>query len=290
MNKAKSNQQNALRSTGPRTAEGKRRSSRNSTKSGIYSVSPVLEGLESSAEWESFRSSLVACVSPLGQMEEIFAERIALNAWRLRRIIRFETATIAHELKKCWEVVERIEESSSWKTGVLDAIIHFDQAAESAKFDADEVELILWQAFASSSEEAGRFELEVAFESYWESQSGEEIWPKAQIRQAILERAELIHSDLLEFLKKMKSDAKDAQDTYLEELAEAKSKAQQKACMSLVLTEELLERAHRSESHLSRQLRADLHELQRLRFAKLGVVTGLAPTPHVKLEDYQGQA
>ncbi len=264
MNKAESNQQNALRSTGPRTAEGKRRSSRNSTKSGVYSVSPVLEGLESSAEWEGFRSSLLACLSPLGKLEEIFAERIALNAWRLRRIIRFETATITHELKKCWEVVERIEETSSWKTGVGDAISHFDQAAESAKFEADEVELILWQAFASSSEETERFELEVAFESYWESQRGEATWTKAQIRQPILERAKLTSAHLFEFLKKMKSDAKEAKDTYLEELAQARSKAQEKAYMTLVLSEELLDRSHRSESHLSRHLRNDLHELQRL--------------------------
>jgi len=83
------NRKNSQQSTGPRTADGKARSSRNSTVHGLTGKSPILPG-EDPADLlelaESYRDSL----KPNGQVEEDLVERMAIATYRLRRIVRIE--------------------------------------------------------------------------------------------------------------------------------------------------------------------------------------------------------
>jgi len=81
---------NASKSTGPKTARGKAASSRNAVKHGVLSIAPVLPGVESREEWEEHRAGIVASLAPVGYFENLIAERIALLAWRLRRVVRYE--------------------------------------------------------------------------------------------------------------------------------------------------------------------------------------------------------
>ena len=85
------NQANARRSTGPRTAEGKAASARNSTSHGLSSQDfVILPGQE--AEFEEFISSLRHEIAPVGALElELFAY-CAHAAWTLRRCRRAEVA------------------------------------------------------------------------------------------------------------------------------------------------------------------------------------------------------
>src|SRR5262245_16802427 len=92
---AEANRCNALASTGPKTAEGKATSSRNALRHGLASVLAVVEGLERAEDWEAHRDGIVAGLAPVGALEVTFAERVALCAWRLRRVARYETAMIA---------------------------------------------------------------------------------------------------------------------------------------------------------------------------------------------------
>lgn len=64
--KALANRRNALKSTGPRTAAGKARSSRNATKHGFDSSGIVIRGFECRDEWEAHREGIVASFSPDG--------------------------------------------------------------------------------------------------------------------------------------------------------------------------------------------------------------------------------
>ena len=84
------NRQNAQHSTGPRTAEGKAASSRNNTRHGLRSTSPVLPRLESIEAWEQHRTSTIASLAPETAIEEALAERVALILWRLNRVVRYE--------------------------------------------------------------------------------------------------------------------------------------------------------------------------------------------------------
>src|SRR5215208_5551216 len=45
---------------------------------GLYSATPVIQGLESPAAWEQHRDSTTANCAPVGQVEAGLAERVAL--------------------------------------------------------------------------------------------------------------------------------------------------------------------------------------------------------------------
>ena len=85
------NRQNAQRSTGPRTADGKARVASNALKHGLTGKQIVLPG-EDPAEFDSFRSDLIADLAPQGALEEILAEKIVADVWRLRRVPQLEAA------------------------------------------------------------------------------------------------------------------------------------------------------------------------------------------------------
>lgn len=81
------------RMTGPRTAHGKRRSSRNAVKHGIFSKLVVIKG-ESRAEFDAFLKELQESLRPVGALEHLLVEKLALLAWRYRRMVIAEGAEI----------------------------------------------------------------------------------------------------------------------------------------------------------------------------------------------------
>jgi hypothetical protein len=81
------------RATGPRTTHGKERSKRNALKHGIFSRVALLKD-ESRAELDVLLAGLRDNLQPEGTLEEMLVEKLALSAWRLRRLITAETAEI----------------------------------------------------------------------------------------------------------------------------------------------------------------------------------------------------
>jgi hypothetical protein len=77
----------STRSGGPRTNEGKAITRLNATKSGIYSVTPIVPAFERESEWQAHHAGVFADLQPEGYMQEIIAERIAIKSWRLRRLV-----------------------------------------------------------------------------------------------------------------------------------------------------------------------------------------------------------
>lgn len=89
--KVEANRANAQRSTGPRTPEGKRSSSRNATRHGLLSRQPLLDG-EDRAEYEALLARLLDELAPASVHEELLVDDIAGLVWRLRRLSRVEAA------------------------------------------------------------------------------------------------------------------------------------------------------------------------------------------------------
>ncbi|MGH9815689.1 MAG: hypothetical protein ACRD6I_06385, partial [Candidatus Acidiferrales bacterium] len=81
------------RMTGPRTAHGKRRSSRNAVKHGIFSKVAVIKG-EAQAEFNSLLRGLRESLRPVGALEQLLVEKLASLAWRYRRMVIAEGAEI----------------------------------------------------------------------------------------------------------------------------------------------------------------------------------------------------
>jgi len=85
------NRRNALRSTGPKTPEGKARSALNALQHGIRSSLAVIPG-ESLEDFETLYDAIRADFQPADSMDEILVRQIASTEWRLQRIQRAEAA------------------------------------------------------------------------------------------------------------------------------------------------------------------------------------------------------
>ena len=87
------NRRNALKSTGPRTPEGKARSSQNSTIHGLFSEYAVVIG-ESKRRFNAFSRELLESLDASGPLEDFLAHSIVCSLWRLARIFRIEREMI----------------------------------------------------------------------------------------------------------------------------------------------------------------------------------------------------
>ncbi len=91
------NRRNAQLSTGPRTEEGKSRSRQNALKHGILASAVLIttgEGVEDPAEFNDLLSALTRDLAPVGTLEEILVEKIAICCWRQKRALRCEVGML----------------------------------------------------------------------------------------------------------------------------------------------------------------------------------------------------
>ena len=88
------NRENAQRSTGPSSLEGKQASSRNAIRHGLSGTQIIIPG-EDPAAYEQLRRELHRSHAPKNEAERILVDQIAANAWRLMRAQRVETAFLA---------------------------------------------------------------------------------------------------------------------------------------------------------------------------------------------------
>ena len=100
------NRRNALKSTGPRTPEGRARSSRNALKHGLASEHAVLD-TEDRKLFDQLLSSYRADLQPDGPLESDLVDQIAIAAWRLRRFRKFETGYFNMRLTELRDSVPR---------------------------------------------------------------------------------------------------------------------------------------------------------------------------------------
>ena len=91
--RTKANKQNAMQSTGPRTAAGKAASSSNAVQHGILSRHLILPG-ESRDEFDVLLQQLMTEQQPVGTLEQALVERMAVALWHRRRLVAAESAQL----------------------------------------------------------------------------------------------------------------------------------------------------------------------------------------------------
>lgn len=98
----RSNRANAQLSTGPRTDRGKKWSRRNALKHGILSSALLLPepGTEDEDLYRQMLCRLRCDRAPVGQLEEMMVEKIAVSWWRLHRALRFEAQVIESKARE----------------------------------------------------------------------------------------------------------------------------------------------------------------------------------------------
>lgn len=95
--KAAANRRNAQLSTGPSTEKGKSRSRRNALKHGILASALLItkgEGAEDGAEFVRFLDALNRDYAPVGALEEVLVQKIAVCWWREKRALPCEVALV----------------------------------------------------------------------------------------------------------------------------------------------------------------------------------------------------
>ena len=88
------NQQNAQKSSGPKSADGKAVTSRNATRHGLLSARLFLQD-EKPQEFQQLFDELAGTFNPSGIMEMVLLEKIAVAIWKQRRIVAAETGAIS---------------------------------------------------------------------------------------------------------------------------------------------------------------------------------------------------
>lgn len=108
--KIEANRKNALKSTGPKSAEGKRKASKNNLKHGIFAKEIVIDsgdGKESMAEFEEFLEVVRNDFAPKRSDHVMLVDEIAINYWRPRRVRKYEMGETRKQLN-----------SVAWNEGV----------------------------------------------------------------------------------------------------------------------------------------------------------------------------
>ena len=83
---------------GPNTEDGKSRSSRNSTKHGIYSPTVVLPS-ESEFEFNALKQQLIGENSPRGTVQLMLVHDLAVLVWKKRRLESLECRMISSRIE-----------------------------------------------------------------------------------------------------------------------------------------------------------------------------------------------
>jgi hypothetical protein len=117
------NRANAQSSTGPVTAEGKLRCSRNAVTSGLFSKGDFVP-LEDRDIYAEFCAALEADLAPEGAIEHILAAEIVHAAWRLRRCSEVEALAHAHDSDPSRTAEQSIERARASAHRIFNRSLH----------------------------------------------------------------------------------------------------------------------------------------------------------------------
>jgi len=298
--RANANRQNALKSTGPRTVEGKRRSSLNAIKHGALSKAPVLSHVESAEEWHAHREALVEALQPANHLEDILVERIALQSWRLVRVARYE----AERLSQKQESVDRdVNEhwllyrgSLGWHNQTLEEAEFGREAQTHTRrfIDAvrhDELDTVESETSSWAVHEVGR----ASGVRDWEELclSGEEVlcelteypWSGWQAWESIQAVSSAAGEAPMALLERARHEAWRRAFDAERKAEEIGRRIASMRVSRLLLGATSLQSVARYEAHLERSLYRALHEYQRLQGSRTG---RKAPAPVVVDVDVSG--
>lgn len=118
--KIEANRRNALKSTGPKTVEGKSRSRWNALKHGLLAKAVIIErgeGQERREDFDALLQALQEDLAPEGALEHTLVEKIAVDYSRIRRLLASETGRIRAQLDNLEaDECRRIRGEYSWRS------------------------------------------------------------------------------------------------------------------------------------------------------------------------------
>jgi hypothetical protein len=282
---------------GPRTEEGKEVVRWNATRHGIRSPAPVIPGVEKKEEWEEHRDGVIESLSPVGHLEEVLAERMALLSWRLHRVIRYETESIALFQEKADDDLakERRFESGPDRPEAVRGnaksdeqdyklLKRFSKMKDDKRLSSFDADIIIWGAMECADKVAeGEVDSLELLESIsvpglpdsdsWEGYEG---WTAGLVRAVIEKVAKATDEEPEELLEAAIRSAKWKAERSKLEAEKVERDLRNMARERLLPDEKTLEKVARYEAHLSRGLYKALHELEALQARRTGGAAPLA--------------
>jgi hypothetical protein len=282
---------------GPRTEEGKEVVRWNATRHGIRSPAPVIPGVEKKEEWEEHRDGVIESLSPVGHLEEVLAERMALLSWRLHRVIRYETESIALFQEKADDDLakERRFESGPDRPEAVRGnaksdeqdyklLKRFSKMKDDKRLSSFDADIIIWGAMECADKVAeGEVDSLELLESIsvpglpdsdsWEGYEG---WTAGLVRAVIEKVAKATDEEPEELLEAAVRDARWKAERTRLEAEKVERQLQNMSRERLLPDEKTLEKVSRYEAHLSRGLYKALHELEALQARRTGSAAPLA--------------
>ncbi|MBS1875449.1 MAG: hypothetical protein JSU00_19710 [Acidobacteria bacterium] len=134
----RANRQNAKRSTGPKTPEGKAASSANSTVHGLSSAFRVLPHEDAEAYARSI-DELAAEFQPATSHQRFLVEQMAQSRWRLDRTRRYETLALEQLIGSSDEAnpeARIVEAMSNRVNNIFDLLRRYANDAERSYYKA----------------------------------------------------------------------------------------------------------------------------------------------------------
>src|SRR3982751_1591561 len=125
------NRANARRSTGPKTPEGKAKSSLNAVKTGLTGRT-VLLPTEDAAQYKAHVKRFQEELQPVGALETAVVQSLADTQWRLNRIPSLESGLLALGRKRCAPDLFAEEKDPAVRAVLLDAHV-FDTEPRALK-------------------------------------------------------------------------------------------------------------------------------------------------------------
>src|SRR5215216_4301973 len=282
---------------GPKTERGKEVTRWNATRHGIRSPAPVVPGVEKAEDWEDHRDGVLESLSPEGHLELVLAERAALLSWRLNRVTRFETLTIALSQEKMEDDLAEKRRFGSYVLGpshpedvrgaLQDAlraqrlIKRFPKLPDDKGLSGPDAASILDLVWGQVDEEVEAEEVQMpeaipewaSLDEYMAEWDG---WTVSLLRECISAIASAAKEDEEEVIE---SATERARLEIISAKAAAERVEQDLARMSrerLLPDEKTLEKVSRYEAHLSRLFHKTLHELEALQVRRAGGAAPLA--------------
>jgi hypothetical protein len=282
---------------GPATQEGKEVVKWNAVQHGIRSPAPVVPGVEEMADWEEHREGVLESLSPEGHLEFVLAERVALLSWRLHRVIRYETESIALFQEKAEDDLakeRRFESGPAHPEAVrgnaksdeqdYKLLKRFAKMKDDKRLSSIDADIIIWGAMECADKVAvGEVDPEELLESVsvpglpdsdsWEGYEG---WSAGLVRaviDAIAKATDEVPEDLVEAATR---DARFKAERTKRETEKVERDLRNMARERLLPDEKTLEKVSRYEAHLSRLMFKALHELEAIQVRRSGGAAPLA--------------
>ncbi len=281
---------------GPKTEAGKEVARWNSTRHGIRSPAPVVPGVEKPEDWEEYRDGILEDLAPLGSLEFSLAERVALLSWRLQRVTRYETETIALSQER---VVEDLRDRRRFEPGargpvhpedVLAApkearrterlLKRFPDYLDGKKLSGPDAASVLWAVVERVEEEADLEELELPGVPGWAGPYGDAAewdgWSVGLVRKFLALIASAAGEDLGGLMEGAREKARLDVISAKSEAERVEEQLSNMRRERLLPDEKTLEKITRYEAHLSRLMFKALHELEALQVRRSGGTAPLA--------------